>query len=99
LLKIQDAKNRHLGTIPQLRLRTVGWFGAPEQISIGQSEKKLVRQRYLLFVSSQYGERCQLTAEMLSGVWGTRANFNWFHVLAALLHCTPAVGVSQTLRH
>jgi len=27
-----------------------------------------------------------LTAEIGSGVWGTAANFNWFRVLAALLH-------------
>ena len=27
-----------------------------------------------------------LTAEILSLVWGTPANFNWFRVLAALLH-------------
>jgi len=33
-----------------------------------------------------------------SGVWGTPANFNGFHVLAALLHGTLVVGVSQTLR-
>jgi len=39
-----------------------------------------------------------LTAEMRSGVWGTPANFNGFHVLAALLHGTLVVGVSQTLR-
>jgi len=40
-----------------------------------------------------------LTAEIGSGVWGTRANFNGFRILAALLHGTPVVGVSQTLRH
>jgi len=27
-----------------------------------------------------------LTAEIGSGVWDTPANFNWFRVLAALLH-------------
>jgi len=39
-----------------------------------------------------------LAAQIGSGVWGTLANFNGFRVLAALLHGTPAVGVSQTLR-
>jgi len=39
-----------------------------------------------------------LAAEIGSGVWGTRANFNGFRVLAALLHDTLAVAVSQTLR-
>jgi len=38
-------------------------------------------------------------AENGSGVWGTPANFNGFRVLAALLHGTLVVGVSQTLRH
>jgi len=31
-------------------------------------------------------------------VWGTPANFNGFRILAALLHGTLVVGVSQTLR-
>ena len=31
-------------------------------------------------------------------VWGTPGNFNGFRVLAALLHGTLVVGVSQTLR-
>jgi len=39
-----------------------------------------------------------LTAEIGSGVWGTPANFNRFRVLAALLHGTLVVGVSQTLQ-
>jgi len=39
-----------------------------------------------------------LTAEISLPVWGTAANFNGFRVLAALLHGTPVVGVSQSLR-
>jgi len=35
-------------------------------------------------------------AEIVSLVWGTPGNFNGFRVLAALLHGTPLVGVSQT---
>jgi len=37
-----------------------------------------------------------LAAEIVSLVWGTPANFNGFGVLAALLHGTLVVGVSQT---
>jgi len=37
-------------------------------------------------------------AEIGPVVWGTPANFNQFRVLAALLHGTPVLGVSQTLR-
>jgi len=40
-----------------------------------------------------------LAAEIGPVVWGTPANFNRFRVLAALLHGTLIVGVSQTLRH
>jgi len=40
-----------------------------------------------------------LAAEICWRVWGTPANFNRFRVLAALLHDTLVVGVSQTLRH
>ena len=37
-----------------------------------------------------------LAAEIVSLVWGTPANFSGFHVLAAILHGTLVVGVSQT---
>ena len=39
-----------------------------------------------------------LAAEIVSLVWGTPVNFNGFRVLAALLHGTLVVDVSQTLR-
>jgi len=39
-----------------------------------------------------------LAAEIDPVDCGTPANFNGFRVLAALLHDTPAVGVSQILR-
>jgi len=38
----------------------------------------------------------RLAAEIVSLVWGTPDNFNGFRVLAALLHGTLVVGVSQT---
>ena len=37
-----------------------------------------------------------LAVEIISLVWGTPANFNGLRVLAALLHGTLLVGVSQT---
>ena len=37
-----------------------------------------------------------LAAEIVSLVWGTPGYFNGFRVLAALLHGTLVVGVSQT---
>jgi len=54
--------------------------------------KKIVKQQYVLHMSPPHGK---LTAEIGSGVWGTPANFNGFCVLAALLHSTLVVGVSQ----
>jgi len=39
-----------------------------------------------------------LTAEIGPLDWGIQANFNGFRVLAALLHGSQVVGVSQTLR-
>jgi len=39
-----------------------------------------------------------LAAEIDLVVWGTPANFNGFRVLAALLHGSQVLGVSQTLR-
>jgi len=55
-------------------------------------------------LSSNISSRCPhnmvnfglLAAEIVSLVWGTAANFNGFRVLAALLHGTLVVGVSQT---
>jgi len=39
-----------------------------------------------------------LAAEIDPVVWGTPANFCGFGFLAALLHGTPVLGISQTLR-
>ena len=59
------------------------------------SRKKLVKQ-HLLYMCPQYVNFGPLAAEIVSLVWGTPANFNGFRVLAALLHGTIVVGVSQT---
>jgi len=92
-LEIQDAKNPHFGTIAQLcraislELRHVSTIG-----------KKLFKQQYLLHMS-WYGElQPTITAEICWRVWGTPAYFYGLRVLAALLHGTLVVGVSQTLR-
>jgi len=88
-----DAKNRHLSTFAQLcraissQLRHVSTIG-----------KNLL--------SSNIFSRCPynmvnfgpLTAEIDWRVWGTPSYFNGYRVLAALLHRSQVVGVSQTLR-
>jgi len=60
--------------------------------------KKLVKQQYLLQMSSNMVNFGPLAAEIDPVVSGIPANFNGFHVLAALLLGTAVVGVSQTLR-
>jgi len=48
----------------------------------------------------QYGELIRpIPAEIDPVVWGISANLNGFRVLAALLHGTLVVSISQTLRH
>jgi len=81
-LKIQDTKNRHLGTIAQL---------CPDISSQLSSNISSTCPHNMV----DFGTRA---AEIGSGVWGTPANFNGIRVLAALLHGTPVLGVSQTLR-
>ena len=86
-------KNRHFGTIAQLcraissQIRHVSTIG-----------KKLVKQRYVLHMSWQYGELRPTNGWDLLASLGHPCNFNGFRVLAALLHGTLVVGVSQTLR-
>jgi len=87
------AKNRHLGTIAQLR-RAVS------------SQLRHVSTIGKKFLSSNTSSTCfynmvnfgPLAAEIVSLVWGTPGNFNGFRVLAALLHGTLVVGISHTLR-
>jgi len=80
-------KIRHLGTIAQL------CWAIPSQLScISTVGKNLL--------NSNISPTCPpLVAEICWRDWGTPANFSWFRLLAALLHGTELVGVSQTLRH
>ena len=64
---------------------------------ISRIRKKLGKQQYLPDTFVQMVNFGPLAAEISSLVWGTLANFSGFCVLAALLHGTLVVGVSQTL--
>jgi len=88
------AKNRHLGTIAQLC-----WAISSQLRHVSTIGKKLVKQQYVLQMSPQYSELRPTSAEISLPVWGTPANFNGFRDLAALLHGSQVVSVSQTLRH
>ena len=56
------------------------------------------RKKNLLNTCPHNMANFELAAEIVSLVWCTPANFNGFRVLAALLHGTVVVDVSQTLR-
>jgi len=86
-----NTKNRHLGTIAQLcqaissQLRHLSTIG-----------KNLLNSNISSTCPHNIVNFSPLTAEIGSGVWGTPANVSGFRVLAALLHGSLVVGVSQT---
>jgi len=63
-----------------------------------KSEKKLLSGNTSSTCSHNTANFGPLAAETGSRVCGTPASFNGFRVLAALLHGTLLVGVSQTLQ-
>jgi len=65
------------------------------------NRKKLVKQQYVLQTRCPHNmvNFSPLADEIGLPVWGTPANFNGFRVLAALLHGSQVVSVSQTLQH
>jgi len=74
-------KIRRLRTIVQL-CRTIS--SQLRHVSSRQSNKKLVKQQYLIHMSSQYGELRPTNRWDQWRVWGTPTNFNWFLVVASL---------------
>jgi len=93
LAAIQDAKHRHFGTITQLCRAVSSQLGHISTIG-----KKLLNIDISSTCSHNMVNFGLLTAEIRWRVWVTRANFNGFRVLAALLHGILVVGVRQTLR-
>ena len=87
------AKNRHLCTIAQLcraissQLRHVSTIGK----NVSSSNMSSTCPHNMVIFGP-------LAAEIGLPVCGTRANFNGFRVVAALLHDSQVVSVSQTLR-
>jgi len=61
-----------------------------------QSEKNLLNSNTSSTCLANMVNFGLLTTEICWRVWGAPANFNGFRVLAALLHGTLVVGVSQT---
>jgi len=91
---MQDAKNS-----PSSHLVQLSGYIVATKARMDNRKKNLL--------SSSISYRCPLNmvnfgllaAEIDPVVRGTPANFNGFHVLAALLHGSQVVTVSQTLRH
>jgi len=87
------AKNRHLGTIPQIcravssQLRHVWTIG-----------KKLLSSNTSSRCPPRYSELRPTNGWDQFGSLGHPANFNGFRVLAALLHGSQVVSISQSLR-
>jgi len=96
-VKIQDATNRQIFTIcaPSRTIAQLCRALSSQLRHVSTIGKKLVKQQCLPHDTVNFGP---LAAEICWRVWGTPANFNGFWVLAALLHGTLVVGVSQTLR-
>jgi len=84
-------KIRHLGTIAQL-CRAI----SSQLKHISTIGKKLLNSTISPICLYYMVNFDLLTAEIFSLVWDTPAYFNGFRVLAALLHSTVVLGVSQT---
>ena len=95
-LEMQDAKITKNSPSGYHRTTLSGYiFATKTRID---NRNKFVKQQYLPHMPPQYGELRPIAAVIVSLVWGTPGNFNGFCVLAALLHGTVVMGISQTLR-
>jgi len=91
--KYRTQKNHHVCTIAQLR-----WAISSQLRNVLIIGKNPVNSYTSFTCPHNMVNFGPLTVKICWRVWGTPANFNWFRVLAALLHGTIVVGVSQTLR-
>ena len=89
----KSPKIRHLGTIAQ-----ICWAVSSQRRHTSTIGKKLVKQQCLPTYPHNMVNFGPLAAQICWRVWGIPAHFNGFRVLAALLHGTLVVGVTQTLR-
>ena len=94
---MQDAKNRQKSPSGHNRTTLSGYIFATK-VRIDNQKKNLLNSNISPTCPCNTANFGLLAAEICWRVWGTPANFNGFRVLAALLHGSLAVGVSQTLR-
>ena len=94
-LKYRRQKSRQKSPSWHHRTTLLGYiFATKARID---NRKEIDKHHYVLQMSAQYGELPPTAAEIRLLVWRTPANFNGFRVLAALLHGSQVVGVSQTV--
>ena len=94
---MQGARNRQRFAIWPPSHNFVGLYLRSKGVH-RQSEKKLVKRQYLLHMSSQnMANFGPLTAEIVSLVWGTPANFNAFRVLPSSLQRRRSPEPNQSL--
>jgi len=91
---MQDAKNRHLGTIAQI-CRAI----SSHLRTYRQSEKNLLSSSISCTCPHNMVNFSLLAAEIVSLVWGTPANFNGFCVLASLLQRRRSAEANQTFHN
>jgi len=94
LLKIQDAKIRHLCTIVQLC-----WAISSEPRHVSSIRKNLLNSSISCTCPHNMVNLGPLATEIGWQVWNTPANFNGFLVLASLLHRRCSMEVNQTLHN
>jgi len=79
------------------RRTTLSGYISPQLRHVSTMGKKLVLSSNMSSTCPHNMVNCgPLAAKIGLPVWGTTANFNGFRVLAALLHGSQVVGVSQT---
>jgi len=90
----KSPKIRHLVTMAQ-----VCWIVSSQLFirHVSTIRKKLVKQQYLLHMSSEYGGLRPINGLDRFGSLGTPANFNGFRVLASLLQRRRSSEANQTL--
>jgi len=95
------AKNRHLHKkSPSVYHRTtLSGYIFTTKARIDSRKRNLLSSNTSSTCPHNMANLGPLAAEIGPVVWGTPANFDRFHVLAALLLGTLVVGVSQTLWH
>jgi len=90
----QSPKNRHLGTITQLR-----WAICLQLRHVSTIEKKLVKHQYLLHMSPQYGELRPTSSWDPSGSLKHPCKFQWLSRFGSITARHSSIGHQYTLRH